>query len=120
MSKTASAAGTCGNLVGAHMPFKVHKLFDFSAIADHLPPRLRRQMTVCLWQEAGSAGGSYEIINNLIPLRIHLPQLPNLTEGLTTKEHDTKKLQCQKCKSTDLEKVIEPFFEKTASKTRRY
>ena len=118
MSKTASAAGTCGNLVGAHMPFKVHKLFDFSAIADHLPPRLRRQMTVCLWQEAGSAGGSYEIINNLIPLRIHLPQLPNLTEGLTTKEHDTKKLQCQKCKSTDLEKVIEPFFEKT--KTRSY
>jgi hypothetical protein len=41
-------------------------------------------------------------------------------EVLTIKEHETKKLQCPKCKSTDLEKVIEPFFAKTASKTRGY
>jgi putative FmdB family regulatory protein len=39
---------------------------------------------------------------------------------LTIKEHETKKLTCPKCQSTDLEKVIEPFFAKTASKTRRY
>ena len=39
---------------------------------------------------------------------------------LTIKERDTKKLQCPKCQSIDLEKVIEPFFAKTASKTRRY
>jgi putative FmdB family regulatory protein len=39
---------------------------------------------------------------------------------LTIKEHDTKKLTCPKCQSIDLEKVIEPFFAKTASKTRRY
>ena len=38
MSETGSAAGTFGNLVGAHMPFKVHKLFHFSAIANHLSP----------------------------------------------------------------------------------
>jgi putative FmdB family regulatory protein len=41
-------------------------------------------------------------------------------EVLTIKEHETKKPQCPKCQSTDLEKVIEPFFAKTASKTRRY
>jgi putative FmdB family regulatory protein len=41
-------------------------------------------------------------------------------EVLTIKEHDSKKLQCPKCQSTDLEKVIEPFFAKTPSKTRRY
>ena len=41
-------------------------------------------------------------------------------EVLTIKEHETKKLQCPKCQSTDLEKVIEPFFAKTASKTRGY
>lgn len=38
-------------------------------------------------------------------------------EVLTIKEHETKKLHCPKCQSTDLEKVIEPFFAKTASKT---
>jgi putative FmdB family regulatory protein len=39
---------------------------------------------------------------------------------LTIKEHETKKPQCPKCQKTDLEKVIEPFFAKTASKTRGY
>ena len=38
-------------------------------------------------------------------------------EVLTIKEHDTKKLHCPKCQSADVEKVIEPFFAKTASKT---
>jgi putative FmdB family regulatory protein len=38
-------------------------------------------------------------------------------ELLTVKEHDTKKIRCPKCKSQDIEKVIEPFFAKTASKT---
>jgi putative FmdB family regulatory protein len=41
-------------------------------------------------------------------------------EVLTIKEHETKKPQCPKCQSTDLEKVIEPFFAKTARKTRGY
>lgn len=41
-------------------------------------------------------------------------------EVLTFKEHDTKKLQCPKCKSKELEKVIEPFFAKTSSKTGGY
>ena len=53
-----SETRTCGNLVGAHMPFKVHKLFDFLAIADHRPNDCGGQMTVWLWQEAGSTGGS--------------------------------------------------------------
>ena len=39
---------------------------------------------------------------------------------LTIKEHGTKEVRCAKCQSTDLEKVIEPFFAKTASKTRGY
>ena len=38
-------------------------------------------------------------------------------EVLTIKEHETKELHCPKCQSTDLEKVIEPFFARTASKT---
>jgi putative FmdB family regulatory protein len=38
-------------------------------------------------------------------------------EVLTIKEHDSKKVHCPKCQSTSLEKVIEPFFAKTASKT---
>lgn len=38
-------------------------------------------------------------------------------EVLTLKELETKKVECPKCKSADLEKVIEPFFAKTASKT---
>jgi putative FmdB family regulatory protein len=39
---------------------------------------------------------------------------------LTIKEHEIQKLRCPKCESTDLEKVIEPFFAKTSSKTRGY
>jgi putative FmdB family regulatory protein len=39
------------------------------------------------------------------------------SEVLSIKDHDTKKLHCPKCKSADLQKVIEPFFAKTASKT---
>ena len=39
---------------------------------------------------------------------------------LTIKEHEIQKLQCPKCQSTDLEKVIEPFFAKTSRKTRGY
>ena len=38
-------------------------------------------------------------------------------EVLTLKEHDAKKVRCPKCKSKELEKVIEPFFAKTPSKT---
>jgi len=38
-------------------------------------------------------------------------------EVLTIKEHETKKLQCPKCQSTELEKLIEPFYAKTARKS---
>jgi len=38
-------------------------------------------------------------------------------EVLTIREHENKKIQCPKCRSEELEKVIEPFFAKTASKT---
>jgi putative FmdB family regulatory protein len=38
-------------------------------------------------------------------------------EVLTIKEHETKKVRCPKCKSRDLEHVLEPFFAKTSSKT---
>lgn len=41
-------------------------------------------------------------------------------EVLSIREHDTKKVRCPKCESTDLEHVIEPFFAKTASKTGSY
>lgn len=41
-------------------------------------------------------------------------------EVLTIKEHETKKLHCPKCQSTELDKVIEPFFAKTPSKTSGY
>lgn len=41
-------------------------------------------------------------------------------EVLTIREHETKKIQCPKCRSEELEKVIEPFFAKTASKTGTY
>ena len=41
-------------------------------------------------------------------------------EVLTIKEHETKKVHCPKCQGTDLEKVVESFFAKTASKTRGY
>jgi putative FmdB family regulatory protein len=39
------------------------------------------------------------------------------SEVLTIQEHETRKLHCPKCKSTDLQHVIEPFFARTASKT---
>ena len=39
------------------------------------------------------------------------------SEVLTIREHDSKKIECPQCKGTDLEKVIEPFFAKTTSKT---
>ncbi len=39
------------------------------------------------------------------------------SEVLTIKEHDSQQLKCPKCNSADLQKVIEPFFPKTASKT---
>ena len=38
-------------------------------------------------------------------------------EVLTLKEHDAKKVHCPRCRSLDLEKVIEPFFAVTAKKT---
>lgn len=38
-------------------------------------------------------------------------------EVLTLNEHESKKVRCPKCKSQDLEHVLEPFFAKTASKT---
>ena len=41
----------------------------------------------------------------------------HFAEVLTVKEHDTKKLHCPKCKSNQLQKVIEPFFARTSSKT---
>jgi putative FmdB family regulatory protein len=41
-------------------------------------------------------------------------------EVLTIKEHDEQKVSCPRCHGKDLEKVIEPFFAKTASKTRSY
>jgi putative FmdB family regulatory protein len=41
-------------------------------------------------------------------------------EVLTIKEHETKKVCCPNCQSTELDKVIEPFFAKTARKTRGY
>ena len=49
------------------------------------------------------------------------------SEVLTVHEHDEQehdqdheKVQCPNCHSEDLEKVIEPFFAKTASKTHAW
>ncbi len=39
------------------------------------------------------------------------------SEVLTIKEHEEKKVQCPKCKSEDVEHVIEPFFAKTEKKS---
>jgi putative FmdB family regulatory protein len=39
------------------------------------------------------------------------------SEVLTIKEHDTKKVRCPKCQTKEVEKVIEPFFAKTARKS---
>ena len=41
-------------------------------------------------------------------------------EVLTIEEHETKKLHCPKCQSAEPEKVIEPFFAKTVSRTVSY
>ena len=41
-------------------------------------------------------------------------------EVLTVKEHDTKKIHCPKCKSADVEKVIEPFVAVTSKKSGSY
>jgi len=41
-------------------------------------------------------------------------------EVLTIKEREKNQVHCPKCQATDLEKVIESFFAKTASKTRGY
>jgi putative FmdB family regulatory protein len=39
------------------------------------------------------------------------------SEVLTIKEHETKKVRCPKCQSSELQKIIEPFFAKTARKS---
>ena len=41
------------------------------------------------------------------------------SEVLTSREHDLKKIRCPRCGSAHAEKVIEPFFAKTESKTGR-
>lgn len=46
--------------------------------------------------------------------------LAQFSEVLTLKERETKRVTCPRCKSTDLQKVIEPFFAKTTSKTRSW
>ena len=38
----------------------------------------------------------------------------------TLKEHEEKKPHCLKCLNSDREKIIEPFFAKTASKARGF
>lgn len=38
-------------------------------------------------------------------------------EVLTIAERASKHVHCPKCRSEDLEKVIEPFYARTASKT---
>ena len=82
---------------------------------------------------SGKRGAASEeiVFCNSTPQPLTCPSMPlyehicrkchnKFDEVLTIKEHETKKVQCPKCQSTDLEKVIEPFFAKTASKTRRY
>jgi putative FmdB family regulatory protein len=39
------------------------------------------------------------------------------SEVMSVKQHDTKKVQCPKCKSTELEHLFDSVFVKTASKT---
>jgi putative FmdB family regulatory protein len=39
------------------------------------------------------------------------------SEVLTIKEHEKKKIQCPKCQSSEVQKIIEPFFAKTARKS---
>ena len=40
-----------------------------------------------------------------------------IAEVLTIKEHETKKVECPKCQSTEVDKIIEPFFAKTSRKS---
>ena len=40
------------------------------------------------------------------------------SEVLTLKELGRKQVHCPKCQNTDVQKVIEPFYAKTPSKTR--
>lgn len=42
------------------------------------------------------------------------------SEVLTIKEHEAKKIRCPKCKSEDVEKVIEPFVAVTSKKSRSW
>jgi putative FmdB family regulatory protein len=94
-----------------------------------------RQITVNLWQEAGSMGTVFRKIfssNEAKPSTTNRTTICPFTnyvcrkchnkfgEVLTIKEHETKKVHCPKCQGTELEKVIEPFFAKTARKTRGY
>jgi putative FmdB family regulatory protein len=39
------------------------------------------------------------------------------SETMTIKEHETRKVLCPKCQSNELQKIIEPFFAKTARKS---
>ena len=39
------------------------------------------------------------------------------SEVLTIKEHGTKKVRCPKCESEEVQRIIEPFFAKTARKS---
>jgi putative FmdB family regulatory protein len=39
------------------------------------------------------------------------------SEVLMIKEHDTRRIHCPRCKSRDVEPVIEPFFAKTSRKS---
>ena len=41
-------------------------------------------------------------------------------EVLTIKEHEAKKVECPKCKSKDLQHVVQQFFARTSSKTSRW
>ncbi len=40
-------------------------------------------------------------------------------EVLSVDEHESKKVECPACGSRDLDKVIEPFYARTSSKTGR-
>ena len=41
-------------------------------------------------------------------------------EVLSVEEHATKRIECPSCKSREVDKVIEPFFGRTTSKTGRF
>ena len=42
------------------------------------------------------------------------------SEVLTITEHEAKKVQCPKCKSQEVDHVVEPFYAKTSSKTKAW